>query len=431
MDVLNEKFLSTVNVPVTISLSDVERQLNTQVTGLVYEDNSLTDNDNDQFLTKVWKRDVIRVQAQQDSVFHFRVPLKIWAKAGMKILGFMQYQETEFELDLKFATRFSIDSDWSVNTRTTAQGYDWVRRPVLKIAGFEVPVTRIIGPIIDRNLGRITETLDQEVRKKVDLKTPVLKIWNTVREPYLVSEKYRTWLQVVPNRVLITPFRFEGNFIRTTIGLEGYTLTQTGPKPEVKPATALPNLVVTPKITEQFKVGLLCEASYREAAQLAAAEFVGKEYTFQDGKYKVTLTDIDLYGQTDNLIIKAGLQGSLNGDIYLRGYPYFDPQTRTISLRNLTYDFETRNFLHRTANWFLQGTLTRTLEKQLSFPVGDQIDEARKSLETRLANNPITKGVILNGKIDQISPDQVYLTAQSLLGVVFASGRMNVRVDGL
>ncbi|GAB3330841.1 DUF4403 family protein [Larkinella ripae] len=430
MEVQNDKFLSTVNIPLSIALADVERQINSQVTGLIYEDNSLTDNDNDQFMIKVWKRSPIHVTAQ-DSLFHFRVPLKIWAKAGMKVLGFTQYQETEFELDIRFATRFSIDKDWSVSTQTTAQGYDWVRKPTLKLVGLEIPVTSIVGRLIDKNLEKVTKALDEQVRKQIDLRTPVLKAWNTIRQPYLVSEKYRTWLLVVPKRILITPFRFEKGAIRATIGIEGYTLTQTGSKPEVRPAVAIPELTVSKTIPDQFRIGLLSEATYAEAAKLVSEEFVGKSYEFREGRYKITITGIALYGQNSNLIIKAVLKGSINGAIYLRGLPYYDAQTRTISLRDLHYDLDTKNILYKTASWLLQGSFARTLEKQLTIPVGDQIDEARKSLQARLTNNQITKGVVINGKLEQVAPDQVYLTQESMLAVVYASGKLDLKVEGL
>ncbi len=430
MEVQNDKFLSTVNIPVSIALTDVERQINSQVNGLVYEDNSLTDNDDDQFMTKVWKRAPIQVTAQ-DSLFFFQVPLKIWAKAGMSVLGFTKYQETEFELTLKFATRFSIDKDWTASTQTTAQGYDWVKKPALKIAGFDVPVTNIVGRLIDKNLGKITKALDEQIHKQIDLRTPVLTAWNTIRQPYLVSEKYRTWLLVVPKRILITPFRFEKGAIRSTIGIEGYTLTQTGTKPDVRPAVTIPELIVSKEIPDQFRIGLLSEATYAEAAKVVSDEFVGQSYEFRDGRYKITIRGIELYGQNNNLIIKATLEGSINGAIYLRGQPFYDQQTRTISLRDLHYDLDTKNILYKTASWLLQGSFARTLEKQLTIPVGSQIDEARKSLQARLTNNQITKGVIINGKLEQVSPDQVYLTQESMLAVVYASGRINLKVEGL
>ncbi|AQG79726.1 hypothetical protein AWR27_10535 [Spirosoma montaniterrae] len=430
MEVRNDRFLSTVHIPVSIALSDVERQINAQVNGLIYEDNSLTDNNNDNFMTKVWKRGTILVSAE-DSLFQFTVPLRIWAKAGVSVLGFMQYKETEFEIDLRFKTRFDLDRDWSVQTQTTADGYGWVRRPTVSVIGLNVPITSLVARMIDKNMGSITKTLDQQVRREVDLKTPVLQAWNTLRTPYLLSEKYRTYLQIVPKRILITPLRFEGRVIRSTIGIEAFTLTTTGAKPDVRPAVSLPDLTVVPQIKDDFQIGLLSEASYEEAARLAAEEFVGKTFNFSNDTYSVTITSMGLYGQNDALIIKAGLSGTINGDIYLRGRPYYDAETQTISLKDLKYDLDTKNILQRSANWLLQGTFTRTLEKNLTIPVGSYIADMQKLLQQQLTNNRPVKGVTINGRIDEIRPDQVYLTPTALLAVVNARGRVDVKVEGL
>lgn len=430
MEVRNERFLSTVHVPVSIALADVERQINAQVNGLLYEDNSLDDNNRDQFMTKVWKRGTILINAE-DSLFHFTVPLRIWAKAGVSVLGFTQYKETEFEIDLRFKTKFDLDPDWSVHTQTQADGYGWVRRPTVSVIGVNIPITNIVGRLIDKNLGTITKALDQQIRRNVDLRTPVLKAWNTLREPYLISEKYRTYLQVVPKRVLITPLRFEGRYIRATIGIEGFTLTATGAKPDVRPVVSLPDLTVVPQVKDDFQIGLLSEASYQEAARIAGEEFVGKNFSFSDNRYSITITSMEMYGQNENLIIKAGLKGTVNGDIYLRGRPYYDAQTQTVSLKDLVYDLDTKNILQRSASWLLKGAFARTLEKQLTIPVGSQIADMQKLLQDKLKNNQLAKGVVVNGHIDEIKPDQVYLTPTALLAVVNARGRVDIKVDGL
>ena len=430
MEVRNDRFLSTVHIPVSIAMADVERQINAQVNGLIYEDNSLEDNNRDQFMAKVWKRGTIIVDAQ-DSLFLFTVPLRIWAKAGVSVLGFTQYKETEFEIDLRFKTKFDLDHDWSVNTQTQADGYGWVRRPTISIVGVNVPITNFVSRMIDKNLGTITKTLDQQIRRNVDLRTPVLKVWNTLREPYLLTAQYRTYLQVVPKRILITPLRFEGRLVQATIGIEGYTLTTTGEKPDVRPAVSLPDLTVVNRVKDDFQIGLLSEVSYPEAAKLAATEFVGKNFKFSNDRYNITITSMDLYGQNDNLIIKAGLKGTISGDIYLRGRPYYDAQTQTISLKDITYDLETENLLQRSASWLLQGTFARTLEKQLTIPVGSYLADMQKLLQERLKNNQLVKGVTINGRIDEIRPDQVYLTPTTLLAVVNARGRVDVKVEGL
>lgn len=433
MDVRTDALISTVNVPVAIALADVERQINSQVNGLIYEDNSFDEeNGGTPFMTRIWKRGSIGVKAgvvQGDSLFYFYVPLKIWAKAGKKVLGFMQSGETTFDIDLRFATRFSLDKDWTVNTTTTAEGFDYITKPTIRLVGIDIPITGLVTRAINNNLGTVTQTLDKQVRANIDLRTPVLRAWNLIREPYNLSDEYRAWLVVVPRRVLITPFRFEKGEIRATIGLEGHTLTTVGPKPAVRPAVDLPDLTVVPMVKDDFRIGIISEATYPEVVDLAKKKVVGKAFSFST--YSVTVSALDLYGQNDNLIIKAGITGSVSGDIYLRGQPYYDAQTRSVTLKNLTYDLETRNLLQKAASWLLKSTLAKTIEKNMTFPVGDQIDAVRQSIQERMANYPLAKGVTLTGKIDEVRPDQVYLTPTAIVAVVYANGKVNVRVQGL
>ena len=170
---------------------------------------------------------------------------------------------------------------------------------------------------------------------------------------------------------------------------------------------------------------------FTEATQFVAQEFVGKKYSFDHEKYNVEVTQIDIYGQNDKLIIKAGLKGSINGNIYLKGIPYYDTVSRTLSLKNLDYDLDTRNVLIKTANWLLQGKFIRMMEKQFTLPIGSQIDDAQKNIQQQLTNRQIARGMTLNGKLNSLQPDKVYLTETSLTAVVFVKGEVELKINGL
>ncbi|WP_353718047.1 DUF4403 family protein [Dyadobacter sp. 676] len=143
------------------------------------------------------------------------------------------------------------------------------------------------------------------------------------------------------------------------------------------------------------------------------------------------VTSIDMYGQNDRLVIKAGLKGSINGDIYLKGVPYYDPATQQLSLRGLDYDLDTRNTIVRTAGWLLQGQFSRIMERKMVFPVGDQIADAKNTIRKTLSNYKVTEGVVVKGILSDIVPDKVYLTPKHLYSVVFATGKVNLKVAGL
>jgi len=434
MEIQNEQHRSVVNVPVELALADVAKQLNAQVQGIIYEDNSFEDDNNDGFKTKVWKRAPITVETR-DSLLFYTVPLKVWAEKSYSIspLGFKiaGSQATEFAINLKFFTRLGIDPDWRINTQTASAGFDWVTKPMIRVAGVEIPITGIVSRKISENLEKFAHTIDDNVRNNFDIKTHVLRAWNIMREPRLLSELYRTWLLITPTDILMSPFSMANGKIKANIGVRGFTQTIIGNKPVLKPATEIPNLQINSDVPQGFQVGLIGVMPHEEAARLAAAQFVGQTYEFQNGAYKVVITSVDIYGQNDKLVIKAGLKGSLNGVIYLKGTPYYDPLTRMLSLQNIDYDLSTRNLLIKTANWFLQGRFAKQMQQQFVFPIGTQMDDAQKNIRQQLMPRNVAKGVVMSGSLDALVPHQVYLTPTSLVALVMAKGQLEIKIDGL
>jgi hypothetical protein len=426
MQIQSEKHKSVVHVPVELSIAELSRHLNAQVQGLIYEDNDRQEG----FKIKVWKRAPIVADAR-DSLLFYTVPLKIWGEKAYQVLGISGAQATEFQVNLKFMTRFGIDPDWKVRTQTVSAGFDWVTKPSIKIAGIEVPITGIISRKISENLEKFSKAIDDNIRQNFVVKSYILQAWNLIREPRLLSDQYRTWLVITPTDILMTPFNVQNGKISATLGIRGFTQTLTGEKPTIKPVTDVPNLIITTDVPHGFQIGLIGVVPYEEASKFAAAQFIGKTFDFKEGKYKIEVTSIDIYGQNDKLVIKAGLKGSINGVIYLKGIPYYDTNTRMLSLKNVDYDLDTRSVLIQTANWLLQGKFAKQIEQQFVFPVGPQVDEAQKAIRQQLTNRKVAKGIDFGGRLDTLDPDQVYLTPTSLVALIVAKGRIEIKIDGL
>lgn len=428
--VKGERYVSTINIPVEITMADIERQINANVQGLIYEDNSYDDADTDNFKCKVWKLKDISVTPGQDA-FNFAVPLKIWVSYRFSVLGISQIKETEFSINLKFTTKFQIDPTWEAHTETDLTGYDWLSKPVLKLGPIELPIGSIVSKILDSKKEKISKGLDEAVRKNVAIKNFVLQAWNTTLQPYQVSEKYRTWVKVTPVELQMTPFRTLNNRIKATIGIKAYTESVFGDKPVVPSVNNIPNLKLVSSVSDDFQIGLVSEISHSEATRMLSDTMIGQKFEFSNGKYVVEVTAIDLYGSENNLIIKAGLKGSINGNIYFKGVPQYDIKTQTISLQQFDYDLETRSLLLKTANWLLQGRFAKAMQGAFTFHIGSQIEDAKTQIQSSLNKNQVAKGVLLNGKLEAITPDKVYLTPNSIIALVFAKGKVDLKVEGL
>ena len=415
--------ISTLNLPIDIPVAEIENQLNQQLTGLLYEDDKL---DDDNLLLKVWKRENLTVNAN-GSAFDIKIPLKIWVKAGK----FGIFKELEFALNAKISTQLSLTPDWQLRTVTTPKGYDWVSKPVFKLGFIEIPITGIIEKVLDEQIPQVSKELDKYVGEKVEIKKYVQQAWIQMQTPYQVSQEYDTWLKVTPLEVLMTPIQGTGKSAGTRLGIRTFTETIVGEKPEVIVNDKLPPLKLVTSMADDFTIGLSSEISHKQAEKLLSAMMVGQTYTFQDGKYNITVKSLELYGNQERLIIATQLEGSLNGKVYFAGVPFYNPQTRSLEIKNLDYEIDTKNKLLKAASWLAHGKFTKMLAQNFKFPVGDQIDQAKKTLQDNLKDYKLSKGVFLTGTLQKLEPKNVYITTKSIIATLEATGKASIRIEGL
>jgi hypothetical protein len=330
-----------------------------------------------------------------------------------------------------FISKITVDENWQVKTLTKAKGYDWINKPKIRLGFIEISVASFLDHVIDKQQANIATQLDRQVEQKLDVKKHVQKAWIALQKPLLVSDEYNTWLKVIPMEVLMTPVYVQGNVARAMLGIRAYSETVSGHKPQVAFNEKLPSLQVVKEIPDEVSIGVSGQISHEYAAQVLTEKFVNQTFTFSEGKYAVTLTSIGLYGNGENIVVKAGMAGSIVGTVYLKGKPYYDPATQSVALYNLDYDLDTRNKLIKTANWLAKGKFVRTLQEKLRIPLGDRIEEVKEMIQNRITDKQVAKGVIVNAHLEDLSPAEVYITPQSIVAVVIARGKAEVKIEGL
>lgn len=428
------KEVSTLNVPIEIPLSEVERKINEQLGNLLFEDNSLDNNGGDNLMLTVNKRLPLTIEPKGGNQFNVKVPVNIWAKAGWKVekfgLAVAKYEETRFDVDINFLTRISLDGNWKVNTTTTPNGFKWISEPKIKIGFFDVPITSIIEKIINRELPNVTQIVDAEVAK-INLKPTVETAWKSIQTPFLINQDYDAWLKVTPIDVMMTPLGNKGRNVRVGIGIKASAETFMGLKPSEAVISTIPQLKLVDKMEDKFEVGMITQIPYSQARKLAMDQTGGKTYEFKEGKYKITVMDLEIYGQGEFLIVAATLAGSLNGKVFLKGKPYFDPATKSLKMNELDYDLDTKNKLVKTANWLAHGKFLKLMEPYFSISVATQLEEAKKLIEQNLAGNQFNKNINLNGQLEKLEPQAIYLTPAGIQAVILAVGKMEIKLSGL
>ncbi|MBK8749970.1 MAG: DUF4403 family protein [Saprospiraceae bacterium] len=423
-----QKIKSTIAVPIDIDYVDIERMLNQSVTGLIYEDNSYADNDQDEFKIKVWKKGNITIKPNTTNQLKISVPLKVWAEKGIGALGYVSYQATEFELILNFKTVFSIRPDWVIKTVTTPDGYTWVTKPVLKYKYVDVPITPIVANVLDKQHPMFAKKIDEQVVTALDMKPYALQVWNLLNTPFQLSEEYESWLTIRPSSVQMTPLKAQKNNIVSTIGLNVISETSVGKKPVTSLNTAssqVPNLTLVKDVPSTFSVETVADISYSYASELANKSFQFQKIDFLNGKKSVVVDEIIVMHEADMMILSTKLSGDVKGTVIIEGHPYYDSLAQRLALKDVVFQLKTKNLFQKSASWLFNGKIETMIEKDYGIPVGDMIKLANTSLLSTLNQSPYP-GVIMKGTVASFKPTDVVLNEDGITILILTKGQMGL-----
>lgn len=424
--------ISEVSIPVELSIPGMEASINKQLNGLLYEGDKLPVNDNVTMDLKVWKMNTIKLDVVGDEVL-YTVPLKVWTNTFFKtsLLGIEveDNKEADCEVELQLKSKVAIDSLWKVQTKTSLVNYKWLKKPVIKVASFELPMSWVADQALKSQKEALVALLDQQVKDNLDIKPYLLEVWNMLQEPIMVTDSPMVWLTIKPIRPFMTPFVGKTGKLSSSIGISAYVESKFGAKPTVTKAP-LPNLKFVLMGPNQFSISLVGDIPYSKLVEIGKNTLVGQTFEFQEGKYKVQLVDLDVYPVENKLAIKTTLAGSLNGVVYLKGIPVFDSTSKELRLIDTQFDIDTKNKLQSTASWLMHGMLEKKMEKALHYSLADRLKYAEDVIRQSLTNNRIAPNMMLNGVLNQLSPKNIVLTSTSIKAVVNAKGKLEVKVDG-
>ena len=420
--------ISSLQFPFRLSIKKIEQTTNQAIKGIIYKDSLYTDDQNDQMKCTVWKDGDIKLSTVKNNVLKIDVPLKVWIEKGIGAFGAYTYKSSEFKLTMSFHLIYNVSNDWKLITKTLKNGYVWTQKPSLNFVSLQLPITPIVEKILDSKQGEYAKLIDDQIDKHVNLKDDMIKVWNQLKEPQKVSDDYNTWLAIVPQTILASPFTQDDNYIKSSFHLKALVRSCIGSDSTLKtPVTnQLPPLIYKNFAADSFKLYTMVTIPYSEASQIAQKKFVDQEFNFNEGKYKVTIHNIALYSQQGMLMIETDMTGSFKGKTFIQGELYYQADKRIVKMRNLVFDMKTKNIFHKAASWLFNGKIERNLEENFEMPVGELLDYCSQSTDQALNRNQ--NGLRLSGKLNQLTPTHLSSKDSSILLILLATGQLAVEM---
>ena len=419
---------SIINMPVSIKIKDIENQTNKFLTGQIYDDNNIKD---DNYTLKVWKLAPITI-ANNSGKMQTVLPLKaqIFYRIGTNKLGINLFHTREINLNGKINLSSEIAlKNWKLNTKTELESLDWNESPTMTIAGKNVPITYLIAPAIKIFKSKIERSIDDAIKKSMDFKPNVLDALEKICTPSQINADYDTWLRINPQEIYATDAVLKNQTIEMQMGLKCNIETIIGQKPENKLDKTKILLKPIAKMPNSIEAHIVAVSTYEDASSIMNKNFQGKEFG-SDGK-KVTVQNVKIWHKNNKMIIALDMTGSLNGTIYLNGFPQYNVETKEIYFDQLDYVLNTKSKLMRTANWLASGIILKKMQQSCRYSVKANLDQAKQSMLSYMKNYSPMPGIFVNGSINDIDFQKIQLTNKAVLAFLNISGNVNVKIDGL
>lgn len=425
-----EPKLSTITLPVEMNVSTLEALINKQLTGLIYEDKSLDDNGGDNLMYKAWKKENIKL-GFENGKFLYRVPLKLWIKAGWKVeqfgLSLSDYRELNAEIALKFQTTVTINKDWSITSVTTSDGYEWLSKPTLKIGPVDLPITFIADMIIKYNTSTINSAMDEGIAQSLDLKSTARDAWTEIQKPILLDDEYGLWLRVNPKSISVLPLTGGKGIIKQTSSIQGVAECFTGKKPPSLINQVLPEISPLKTTGDVFIANVVAYIGYRYLDSVSNAMLVGTSYDF--GKKKINITAVNVYGSDDKMIIETDVTGSITGKLYFAGIPEYRTSDSSIILQELQFSVQTKNVLLKSATWLANSGIEKMISKNMAYPIGADIRETYLLMAESIRKFDLGEGFYLTGTLKSLEVQQPVLAPAGIIAPVSITGKVMMKLD--
>jgi hypothetical protein len=417
---------SFITMPVEIPLSDIQKQLNNNVKGLIYEDNDIED---DKTTMKIWKTDAIILE-EKKGILISKIPLKILVtiKYGTEFLGLNDTRSIYLNGIVTLKSKTHLTS-WKLTTTSTIEKFDWNESPSILISGKAVPITYIINPTLSIFKKRIAKQIDTAIDTSCDFKPLVFAALEKISTPFLANDSYETWFKLQPIELYDTAAILKDSKITLQMGLKCNMQTMVGQKPInnfnknkiiLKPVSSMP---------DRINASIAAVSTYKSASNVINKNFKGK--IFSSGSRKVTVENVDIWQKEGKLIIALGVNGSLNGTIYLSGFPNYNLLTKEIYFDDLQYVLNTKNLLLKSANWLAQGTILKKIQDNCRYSIQSNLEEGKQNMLPYLNNYSPMKGVFINGTLEDFVFEKVELTDKAIIAFITTSGRMKITIDGM
>lgn len=411
---------STLVFPVVMSLNTIQDQINKNMEGVIYEDDSYTNDGGDNMKMKVKKIAPIQF-TMSDTKFVYNVPVEITVRFSKVALGTrIEAPEIIFNSILQYTTVFELTEDWTFKTKTTPTNYKITKSPKV----FGIPLKPLIAKGLDVGLPESAEIIDDDFEASFNLRKIAEEFYDDYQSPQDVMEDESTWLLAKPVMFKASKMKVTPKELRFSIGMVAYMRIVLGKKPGVIKSKKLPKLLVNQDLDPGFDLKLGTKADYGSLGASITDQVKGFTYKYKNDKKSVVVDSVVTFPQGDKLGFQLFLSGNVKGEVFMEGVPKYDSTKRELYVENLHFNIKTKNALHKVAQWMVNGPFQKKVEEKMRFSMDDQLVELNKYLKDSFEGEEFYENTFIDVQISDASLTNVYVLPKAVYSTIGAKGKL-------
>lgn len=297
-----------------------------------------------------------------------------------------------------------------------------------------------LGQYLQKEARKITPSL----RKRLNLRREVLKLWNEAHLVAPVSKDPALWAKVAPQRLLLGPVDYsQPEQVGISVAIESQTFLLNR-APDAPPRSPLPEMApLAGAAGTDLRLPLVI--SIAELNEVIAKE----DFEIDTGigtKVRVNGLEAEV-GQGGYLNLKLNLEADRSrlgrgvaGTIWVRGRPVIDYERQTLGFTGVEMTVETRDQLTSAAAWLLDELLVKGLEAQLRVELNDYQAELDEEVQKGIAGADLPEGIDVSLRNLEVRLIDIYTITRHAEGgepdpgivlVIRATGDMSTRISRL
>jgi hypothetical protein len=337
--------------------------------------------------------------------------------------GYALYESSPLRTGLRFKARVNVTPDWRLKTELYYSGLsdnlaDTFRlgplslKPKTMVENITQPVQRLLAPIVDT-----------KINDSLQLRAKIAPLWQHAFSPILVSKEFSVWLNLTPEKIVMSPLLAANNRVLLSVGVITGAAITVGPKPVAAPVKALPPLQQLPVFDKRFHIQLATDIFLADL--VTALNPVLLDKTFGDDR-KITVKSFNLRGEDGRLVIVLTAAGDFDGEITILAKPVYNSQSNSLKFEDVDFDTRNAGWVISAGSWLFSSTIRNTIKTKLDAAVVEQLEKARVKACTALSSVHVADNLNLTGAVTSLSLGEATVLNDRLSVEVIAQGETSV-----